>query len=241
MATNVFFNNYEASMEQRLMEDLVAESIKIYGHDVFYLPRVEVAKDLLYGEDPLMEFNSAYMVDMYVKNVDGFGGDGTFLSKFNIEIREEITFSISTRTFQEEVGVAEDLFRPREGDLIWFPLAGKLFKISFVDNKPLFYPLGTVPFFDLRCELYEFSNEKFNTGIPQIDDVYNDFSIAIVTGLLLEDGTVLVDEEGNQMMLNADEEQYEGTRVVTDAPIIQQTADSIIDFSEMDPFSEGRY
>ena len=172
---------------------------------------------------------------------DGFGGDGTFLSKFNIEIRDEITFSISARTFQEEVGVAEDLFRPREADLIWFPLAGRLFKISYVDEKPLFYPLGTIPFIDVRCELFEFSNEKFNTGIPQIDDVYNDYSIAIVTGVLLEDGTVLTDEEGNQIMLSADDAEYEGTRVVTDAPIIQQTADSIIDFSEMDPFSEGRY
>lgn len=229
-------------MEQRLLEDLVAESIKIYGHDVFYLPRVQIAKDALYGEDPLMQFNNAYAIDMYIKNVDGFGGDGTFLSKFNIEVRDEITFSVAPRTFQEEVGAQEDLFRPREADLIWFPLAGKLFKISFVDEKPLFYPLGIVPFYDVRCELFEFSNEIFNTGIPQIDDIYADFSIATINSLLLEDGSVLVDEDGYSLILSdGSASDYEGTRILTDAPIIQQTADGVIDFSELDPFSEGAY
>jgi hypothetical protein len=240
MATNFFFNNYQNSMEQRLLEELVMESIKIYGHDVYYMPMTATNKDVLYGEVAQAEFNSAYPIEMYIKNVDGFGGQGTFLSKFNIEIREEIEFSISSRVFAEEVGVAEDLVRPREGDLIWFPLAGKLFKISFVDNKPVFYQLGTVAFIDLRCELYEYSNEKLNTGIPEIDSIADDFNIShgINNELRTVDDLVITDESGYSLLLEQDEDD---TSVVSDNDLLQLEAAGIIDFTEIDPFSEGRY
>ncbi len=216
------------------------ESIKIYGHDVYYMPMTATNKDVLYGEVAQAEFNSAYPIEMYIKNVDGFGGQGTFLSKFNIEIREEIEFSISSRVFAEEVGVAEDLIRPREGDLIWFPLAGKLFKISFVDNKPVFYQLGTVAFIDLRCELYEYSNEKLNTGIPEIDSIAGDFNISygINNELRTVDGLVITDESGYSLLLEQDEDD---NLVVSDSDLLQLQAAGIIDFTEIDPFSEGRY
>jgi len=226
-------------MEQRLLEELVIESIKVYGHDVYYIPMTVFNKDQLYGEVPSAEFNAAYPVEVYIKNVDGFGGDGTFLSKFNIEIREEIEFSISPRVFAEEVGVAEDLIRPREGDLIWFPLAGRMFKIGYVEQKPVFYQLGTIAFIDLRCQLFEYSNEKFNTGIVEIDSIGEDYSIEYGSNqLLTDDGLILTDEQGYTLLVETDDG---GNRVVSDNDFIQSEADSIIDFTELDPFSDGPY
>lgn len=226
-------------MEQRLLEELVMESIKIYGHDVYYIPMVVVNKDQLYGEVSQPRYVNAYPIEMYIKNVDGFGGEGSFLSKFNLEIREEIEFSISTRVFGQEVGVAEDLSRPREADLIWFPLAGRMFKISYVDSKPVFYQLGTVAFYDLRCQLFEYSNEIFTTGIPEVDAISVDYSIESgLDELLLEDGSVLVDEAGFSLLQDGTNND---TSVLSDNDFLQTNGTGIIDFTEFDPFSEGTY
>lgn len=226
-------------MEQTLLEDLVIESIKIYGHDVMYLPMKVVNKDQLYGEVATAKFDVAYPIEMYIKNVDGFGGEGSFLSKFNLEIRDEIEFSISLRTFSEEVGVAEDLFRPREGDLIWFPLAGRMFKISYVSERPVFYQLGTVAFVDLRCQMFEYSNERINTGIPEIDQIAASYSTLISANeLQTHDGYVLTDEDGYTLLL---EDNTSESVDLSDNEIIQTSMDGIIDFSEIDPFSEGVY
>lgn len=215
------------------------ESIKIYGHDVYYIPMVVVNKDQLYGEVSQPRYVNAYPIEMYIKNVDGFGGEGSFLSKFNLEIREEIEFSISTRVFGQEVGVAEDLSRPREADLIWFPLAGRMFKISYVDSKPVFYQLGTVAFYDLRCQLFEYSNEIFTTGIPEVDAISVDYSTESgLDELLLEDGSVLVDEAGFSLLQDGTNND---TSVLSDNDFLQTNGTGIIDFTEFDPFSEGTY
>lgn len=227
-------------MEQRLLEELVMESIRIYGQDIYYLPLVSVNKDTLYGEIPLARYNNAYPVEMYIKNVDGFGGDGTFLSKFNIEIRDEIEFSISSRVFAEEVGVAEDLFRPREGDLLWFPMVGRMFKISYVNERPVFHQLGTIAFVDLKCQMFEYSNEVFNTGIYEIDQISEDFSITVGGNeLLLESGDVLVDENGFSLLQET--ATTTTSRINSDNEIIQTEGNDFVDFTEMDPFSEGVY
>ena len=172
MATNVFFNNFQASQEQLLIENLIIESIKIYGHDLYYLPRTRVAFDEIYKEDTLSEFNSAHFVDMYIKNVDGFDGDGDFISKFGLEIRDRVTFTIARRTFNDEVGSVVEINRPREGDLIYFPLNRKVFEIKFVEHEAIFYQLGSLQTYDIQCELFEFSSEKFATGIQDIDLLY---------------------------------------------------------------------
>lgn len=216
------------------------ESIKIYGQDMMYLPMRVATKDQLYGEVATAKYDSAYPVEMYIKSVEGFGGEGSFLSKFNLEIRDEVELSVSSRAFADEVGVAEDLYRPREGDLIWFPMAAKMFKISYVSERPLFYQLGTIAFVDLRCQLFEYSNEQFTTGINEIDAIATDFSIAIDTDqLVLEDGSILVDEDGYTLLLDGG--TATDTKVVSDNDILQTAGDSIIDFTELDPFSEGAY
>jgi hypothetical protein len=176
VSTNFFFNNFGNSQEQLLIEDLITESIKIYGLDMFYIPRTTVSQDNIFNEDPNRRYDTAIPIEMYVKNVDGFGGEGDFLSKFNIQIRDQITFTISRRIFDQELGINQGLIRAREGDLIYLPLNRKLFEIKFVEHEAIFYQLGSLQTYDLKCELFEYSNEKFTTGIADIDIIETRFA-----------------------------------------------------------------
>jgi len=160
MATNFFFNNFQSSMEQNLIEDLVVESIKIYGIDLYYLPKRVVNRDTIFREEELATYNAAHPVEMYIKNVDGFEGEGDFISKFGLEIRDRVTFTVSRRSFAQEILINEaQMVRPLEGDLIWFPLTRKMYKIQFVEHEAIFYQLGSLQTWDLTCELFEFNNE----------------------------------------------------------------------------------
>lgn len=244
MATNVFFNNFQSSQEQILIENLIIESIKIYGHDLYYLPRTRLAMDKIYGEDTISEFNNAYFVDMYIKSVDGFDGDGDFITKFGLEIRDRVTFTVARRTFSEEIGTASFLIRPREGDLIYFPLNKKIFEVKFVEHEAIFYQMGSLQTFDIICELFEYSSEKFNTGIPDVDNLYVsvpgvgiNYSESILEYSITTEDTdpyMLVDESGFAIV----NEQYD---MMGDNTVIQSEGEGFIDFSEMDPFSEGVY
>ena len=138
MATNFYFNNFTNSMEQQLIEDLIIESIKVYGHDVWYVNRSITAKDEILNEDDLSVFDQAYMIEMYIKNVEGFEGEGDFLSKFGLQIRDSITFTVAIRSFNQEVGFHTEDVRPIEGDLIYFPLNNKVFKIMHVEHEAIF-------------------------------------------------------------------------------------------------------
>lgn len=243
MATSVYFNNFGASQEQLLIENLVIESIRIYGHDVWYMPRTLVNTDTLYGESPIQEFKSAYMVEMYVRNVEGFEGQGDFLSKFNLEIRDEMTLTIARRVFETEVGASQSLVRPREGDIIYFPLNRKVFQIKFVEHEPVFYQMGALQMYDLKCELFEYSNELFSTGIKEIDDIYAKYSIGLdVAGLLINSNIVnekvyLTDEDGFVLMQEYFNLQTQDVNAEND--YLQTQGDLILDFSEKDPFSEN--
>jgi hypothetical protein len=245
MATNVYFGNYQNSQEQYLIEDLIVESIRMYGMDMYYMPRQREAFDQIYGEDALSIFNKAFMLEMYIKNVDGFQGDGDFLSKFGLEIRDRITFTISQRVFGEESGAAGlELYRPKEGDLIFFPINNKIFEVKFVEHEAIFYQLGSLQTYDLSCELFQYSSERFNTGIEIIDQLYtnnyltlNNFSQAITDFALQTEDTnpfYLLTEKGFKLV----SEQYS---TLGDNDAIEAEADAFIDFSESDPFSEGAY
>lgn len=228
-------------MEQTLIEDLVIESIRIYGQDMYYLPRTVVQEDKLYGEGlQANEFNDAAFVEFYIKNVDGFQGDGDFLSKFNLEIRDRITFTIARRTFANEVGSQLGLERPREGDVIYFPLNRKLFQIKFVEHEAYFYQLGALQTYDVVCELMEYSNEVFNTGIAEIDafTVTNNSTMEL-HGLLMEDGTLMVNEDGGRLI--DDSYDLEDFDLAAENQFIQDESDTILDFSEINPFSESRF
>ena len=184
MAKNYYFENFENSMEQNLIEDLVIESIRIYGMDVWYIPRTLVGKDDILNEDDISTFNDAYMAEMYVKSVDGFEGEGDFLSKFGLEIRDSITMTIAKRTYESEVGGYEENTRPLEGDIIYLPLNNKMFEIQHVEHESIFYQMGSLQTYDLRAELFEYSGERFNTGQRFIDtrfDGVNQFTSLVAS------------------------------------------------------------
>lgn len=240
MAVNFYFDQFQNQMEQELLSELVQESIRIHGIDVYYLPRETVDKDELYTEDALHEYQRAILVDMYLKTFDQFGGDGQFLQKFNLEIRDTVTFSISQRTFQEEITQPVGITRPREGDLIYLPVAKRLFKITYTDKYPVLMPLGSLPSYDLKCEMFEYSGEVLNTGIREIDAIEKDYNIELNNfAVSTESRMEIRDEDGFTIL----QEKWDIDLVDPTAQNdeIELEADSFINFSERDPFSEGTY
>jgi hypothetical protein len=176
MATNLYFNNYNDTPEQRLMEDLMIETIKINGVDCYYIPNInESARDLIYGEDPLKKFTAAYPLEMYVTNVDGYEGEREFFSKFGLEIRNNMSVIISKRSFARWVP-QNRYVRPREGDLIYVPFlsqSGEMYEIKYVNYSEAFYVLGNkYPYFyKLELEKFKYSQETIDVGIPDVDNV----------------------------------------------------------------------
>ena len=286
MAVNKYFNHFNYAREQDLVEDLTIESIKIYGHDVKYVPRTITARDNLYGEDPLSAYNDAADVEMYIKNVEGFEGEGDLLSRFGLQIRDEITFTLARKRFDQirseklmtEVGynfVMEDANtaapsrqflsgnhetesivleqgtgdgysitsnRPNEGDLIYFPMVDKTFEIKQVEHETLFYQTGRLQTYDLRCELFEYSSEAIDTGITEIDEIEDKFSLNILNNEILLDGEEgkLLTEDGGSLMqeyeVETNDAQANNSLFTSDI-----LAGGIVDFSEADPWSEGNF
>jgi len=166
MPTNVFFN-HAVNSEQHLYEDIVVESLRMYGHEVYYLPREIVEEDAILGEDVQSKFGEAYAVEMYLENTDGFEGDGDLMSKFGVQVRDQATFVLSLRTWERFISLDSNLttsLRPNEGDLIYFPMSGSLFEIKFVEHENPFYQVGKLFVFKMQCELFEYSGEDFDTG-----------------------------------------------------------------------------
>jgi hypothetical protein len=180
MPTNVFFN-HAVSTEQMLFEDIVVESLRMYGHETFYLPREIVEEDTILGEDVQSKFGDAYSVEMYLENTDGFEGDGDLMSKFGVSVRDTATFVISLRTWERFISLDSNLttsLRPNEGDLIYFPMSGSMFEIKFVEHENPFYQVGKLFVFKLQCELFEYSGEDFDTGTV-VDLVENEQAYTI--------------------------------------------------------------
>jgi len=183
MATSPYFNNYNSQAEQRVYEDLIVESIKIMGFDGYYLPNNnDEARDLLYGEDPVKKFQSAFPIEFYLSNVLEYGGEKEFFSKFGLEIKNEVSVIVSKRSFAQRV--PSNLIRPREGDLIYVPFlngTGELYEIKFADQDKDFHQLGRkIPFFyELNLEKFKYSQELIDTGISDIDQVMTDNSYSI--------------------------------------------------------------
>lgn len=238
MATNFFFNNFQSSQEQLLLENLVIESIKIYGEDMYYIPRKLNKYDDVYGADDQSSYENAYMMEMYIKSVDGFSGDGAFMSKFGLEIRDRVIFSMAQRVFNEEVGTFTAQTRPNEGDLIFFPLNKKCFQIKYVNKFEMFYQLGALQTWEVTCELFEYSGENMNTGIPEIDILQKKFdSNQYHWAVKDETGAMLLDEEGNIIVLEGS--SVDNLFFGADNDEIQRESDQFVDFTAIDPFSEG--
>lgn len=217
MATNNFFQNYHYFNEQQLIDDLVIEAIQIYGVDTWYVSRVTPNIDHIMNEDRQSIFDQAYQMEMYVKSVDGFQGDGDFLSRFGLQIRDQAVFSLAFRTFEKYATRKNaSLKRPFEGDLIYMPMNKKFFEITFVEHESVFYQTGALQVYDLKCELFEFSNERFQTGIPEIDNFYNNIRTDDVSSL---------------------EELFDVDPIAKNI-FFEDEANTFIDFSQIDPFKE---
>lgn len=244
MATNFYFQSGipgGRSSEQLLMEDIVIECLKIYGFDTYYIPRATVNEDAILGEDVLNKYSSAYPLEMYMQNVTGFEGDGDLMSKFGVEIRDTATFIVSRRRWDEVIARSGDAVlttRPAEGDIIYFPLTKAFFEIKFVESTDPFFQVGKLYVYKLQCELMQYSSERFDTGISEIDSIADGDSLDINEfNLLLQDGTrVLLQEYSpagiilqsynlGTILPNVDNEDF-------------KSEISVLDFSERNPFGE---
>ena len=215
---NNFFNNYNTMGEQGLFEDLVIESIRAYGVETHYVVRQEGNLDRILNEDDIPKYEDTYAIEMYLKTVDGWGGEGDFLSKFGLQVRDSVTLVVAKKVFRNGV-FNHDSTRPapQEGDLIWLPFCRKLFEVMFVEPEAVFYQGGALQSYELRCELYEFSNEDMSDAkdilwgiIPDSEDTNEVDSLEELQE---------IDPIANNKDFH-DEEQR------------------IVDFSERDPFSE---
>ncbi len=220
MPINPYFDNYARVSEQSLLQDLVQEAIEIYGHACQYLPRTSIAISSVFNEEQTARFDAAFEIPLYIGNLAGFGGDREFLSKFSVEIRDRITFTVSKPSFTESVGSLIDIPRPREGDLIYMPMSGGVYEIMFVELENNFYQLGELYSYNLVCELFEYSNEVFATGIPSIDRLTPEYTL-----------DVLGDENGGINIAAQD--------VTAQNDVFGVEAPEFSNFSVFDPFNEN--
>jgi hypothetical protein len=208
---NVYFNNQVRS-EQNLFEDITIEALKIYGQDVYYIPRDIVSEDRIFGDDIPSRFNSSYRLEMYIENIEGFDGEGDLFTRFGVEIRDEATFIVARRRWTQTVKRYDNEIsgdRPREGDLIYLPLSKSLFQIMHVEHEQPFYQLNNLPTYKMRCTLFEYNDEDLDTGIQDVDAIEIDNAYTYVIRLnetsnlikigdtatqTLSDGTILTAE-----------------------------------------------
>lgn len=185
MPLNIYMP-YSQQSEKDLYEDLIIESIQAFGQDVYYLPRNVVQLDRILNEDIVSKFDKSYVCEMYLESIDGFEGDGKLITKFGLEIRDQITLVVSVKRWKELVGrLHNNQVRPQEGDLIYFPLSNGLFSIKFVEDKKPFFQMGSTPTYKLICELFEYANQDIDTGIDVIDEIqsYSSQGFAVIVSL----------------------------------------------------------
>ena len=255
MPTNVYFDTGTTS-EQRLYEDLIIEQLKIYGQDVYYLPRKIANKDTIFGEDPASSFDDSYIIEMYVDNTDGYMGEQEIIKKFGLELRDDIKFTVSKLRWEALISNNSDLqntLRPNEGDLVYFPTTKAFFEIQFVEHEQPFYQQSALPVYKLSCTKWEYSSERVDTGIAEIDATEDAlstdtmaFQFSLETGTSATGAITLESDVGDiNYLINED------FTMATQQPVDQgkafetaagtntsSTEDDILDFSERNPFGE---
>jgi hypothetical protein len=184
MPTSPYFPTYYAghSGEQGLVQDLVDEQIKLFGTDIYYIPRI-VLQDSTLDEVRYSKYQEQFQIEMLLQNVMGFGDNAEFISKFGLRITDEIVFRVSTRRWEQEVAEHSPTLtvesRPNEGDLLYFPLTKDIYEIKFVGKEEPFYQFGKIQFFAITAEIYEVGQDDFDTGVAEIDAVEQLFDNAI--------------------------------------------------------------
>ena len=184
MPTSPYFPTYYSghSGEQGLVQDLVDEQIKLFGSDVYYIPRI-VLQDSTLDEVRYSKYQEQFQIEMLLQNVMGFGDNAEFISKFGLRITDEIIFRVSTRRWDEEVAEHNPNLtvtsRPNEGDLLYFPLTQDIYEIKFVGKEEPFFQFGKIQFYAITAEIYEVGQDDFDTGVAEIDAVEQLFDNAI--------------------------------------------------------------
>ena len=258
MPVNHYFqggNGIGSDAEKRLYENLIIEGLKIYGQDVYYLPRTLVNRDLILGEDVASKFNAAYLAEMYMETTEGFAGQQEIINKFGLEIREDTTFMVSKRRWLDLVDDPATLIvsgRPNEGDIIYMPLMNSFFEIQFVQDQEPFFQLGQLPVYKLVCTRWEYSSEELNTGVGTIDSAEDQYSLDMlahqftleneVGSLQLENDSASGDS--NYLLLETYDLQTQSNYAQNNDLDAQagfdtsSTTDDILDFTERNPFGE---
>lgn len=203
------------------MESLIIESIRMYGNEWYYIPRTLVAKDDVFLEDNLSKFNDSYQIEAYLDNVDNFAGQGAFMSKFGMHIEEQAQLTIARKRWEQLVnrhGSTITPDRPCEGDLLYFPMTDGLFEIKFVEHQSPFYQLGKLNVWKLKIELFQYSSERIDTGIEEIDDFALSMSFDIMDDMEDKPDGEKRDPRQNQTFI--------------------QEGNSVINFDENNPFGQ---
>jgi hypothetical protein len=232
---NPHFNNYSHQPTQDVYQDLIVQSIQMYGSQVYYIPRNINNSDKIYETDDQSSYTNAIPTVVYVESVDGFSGQQDIFTKFGLEIRDQVNLSMARKTFERTVQLATNRERPYEGDIIYFALNQKCFQIKIVNNKEIFYPLGTLPLYRMTLELFEYSDEIFNTGIPEIDILQQRASLNILDYAITNDsGSNITTEDNNPITI----ETYDPQNIdpITDSDSLQANANPIIVTTETNPF-----
>lgn len=171
MATNPFFNQKHPG-EQSLIESMTIEQIRMFGHDMIYVPRELIKEDKIFGEGKWYKFKDAFPIEMYIETVNGFEGQGDLISKFGLQVKDRVTLVLARKRFENEVtSIRSDIIRPREGDLIYFPFSNGLFEINFVEHENPFYFIGKLYTYKLTCELFNYDHSDMDTGVSDIDAI----------------------------------------------------------------------
>ena len=254
MATNLYFSQ-KVKSEQNLYEDIVIESLKMYGQDVYYLPRDLVNEDRILGDDPESSFNSSHVIEMYIENTEGFEGEGDLFTRFGVEIRDEATFVVARKRWEQTVQRYDNEItsvRPSEGDLIYLPLSKSLFQISHVEHEMPFYQLSNLPVYKLRCTRFEYSSERLDTNVSDINKLEDDKSLdqlqyqfSLETATDGGTGSILLEGDTTNYLINEDyaiqtQQPYaDNSTFESDAGFgTTSTSDDILDFTERNPFGE---
>ena len=271
MAVNHYFQGGKGignQAEKRLHEDLIIEGLKIYGQDIYYLPRTLVNRDLVLGEDTSSRFDDSYLLEMYFETTEGFAGENEIINKFGLEIRDDTTLVLSKRRFEDHVASKATLTatgRPNEGDIVYVPLLKSFFEIQFVEDQEPFYQLGNLPVYKLKVTRWEYASEEINTGISTLDGVEDKFTLneyayrfqleygqEVLTGrgsIALED---YHDYSTGQPAFLMNEDYTAAEVVQTQSPYasnldlnteagygtVGDLSDDILDFTERNPFGE---
>jgi hypothetical protein len=270
MAVNHYFQGGRGignDSEKRLHEDIIIESLKIFGQDIYYLPRTLVNRDLVLGEDTSSRFDDSYLLEMYFETTEGFAGENEIINKFGLEIRDDTTLVLSKRRFEDHVASKATLTatgRPNEGDIVFVPLLNSYFEIQFVEDQEPFYQLGNLPVYKLKVTRWEYASEQINTGNELLDQVEDKYTLdQLQHKLTLEYGQEVLTGAGSIMLEDYHDystgqpallmqETFVTANIQTQSPYasnldlnteagydtVGDLSDDILDFTERNPFGE---